>query len=134
METYIQHINWDDYLPFFKPHEFECNCTHKCGLQNMTKEHMDLLFKARKMVDHRGVIFDITSGSRCNYWNKHEGGSFASDHVTGEGSDIFVSGSRDRFLILKALIEVGFSRIGIGRTFLHAGSAARNDQEVCWLY
>jgi hypothetical protein len=128
-------INWADYFPYLQPHEFECNCTHKCGLQNMTKEHMDRLYAARMMVDKRGIKFDIISGSRCAPWNKHEGGSFRSDHLTGEGTDIFVPGSRHRFLILEALMKAGFRRIGIGHTFLHAGSSAgRNPQEVCWLY
>lgn len=127
-------INWEDYYPFLQPHEFECKCLNKCGLQNMTREHLELLYAARKMVDKEGIKFDIISGSRCAPHNKNEGGSFTSDHLTGEGSDIFTSGSRDRFFILEALIKVGFRRIGIGRTFLHAGNALRNPQGVCWLY
>ena len=41
-----------------------------------------------------------------------------SSHIKGLAVDISVKDSRQRFLILDALIAVGFSRIGIAGTFI----------------
>ena len=113
----------------FEPKEHECKCG--CGLQNMNRVHMDMLNQAR---DLAGIPFVITSGSRCSQHNKDEGGRDTSDHLTGEGSDVEVKTSQQRFLILRAAFVAGFRRIGIGKTFIHLGTNENNPQKVQWLY
>jgi hypothetical protein len=39
-----------------------------------------------------------------------------------------------RYAVLEALLNVGITRIGIGKTFIHAGMNPANPQEVTWLY
>jgi len=122
-------MNWDKYKPYFKPSEFVCKCG--CGLLLPNEEHLDMLFNARIIAD---IPFAIQSGTRCPLHNINEGGTTTSDHLTGEGTDIRCLASTTRMKILKALLAAGFNRIGIAKTFIHAGSNKRNPQDVSFLY
>ena len=121
-------MNWHTYR-YFTPDEFTCRCG--CGKNNMTQRHLDMLEKAREIA---GIPFKINSGSRCESHNVYVGGNENSEHLSGEGSDIRCILSNDRWLILYALIEAGFRRIGVGTTFIHAGSARHKPQDVIWKY
>tara|TARA_R110000850_G_scaffold32622_3_gene89829 strand:+ start:350 stop:673 length:324 start_codon:yes stop_codon:yes gene_type:complete len=57
-----------------------------------------------------------------------------SSHIKGLAVDISVKDSRQRFLILDALIAVGFSRIGIAGTFIHVDLDLDKSQNVIWTY
>jgi zinc D-Ala-D-Ala carboxypeptidase len=122
-------MNWDKYRPYFQATEFNCKCG--CFTNNMTEHHMDMLLEARIDAD---IIFKINSGSRCKNHNFFVGGSDHSDHLSGEGSDIKCYSSRERWKLITALLKAGFKRIGIARTFIHAGSSESNTQEVIWYY
>ena len=41
---------------------------------------------------------------------------------------------RTRFLVLDALLAVGFNRIGIADTFIHVDSDLDKSQNVIWTY
>jgi hypothetical protein len=47
------------------------------------------------------------------------GGVANSSHLTGWAADIRADSSNRRYLVLKGLIEAGFTRIGIGQNFIH---------------
>ena len=57
-----------------------------------------------------------------------------SSHIKGLAVDISVKDSRQRFLILDALIAVGFNRIGIAGTFIHVDLDLDKSQNVIWTY
>ena len=57
-----------------------------------------------------------------------------SSHIKGLAVDISVKDSRQRFLILDALIVVGFNRIGIAGTFIHVDLDLDKSQNVIWTY
>jgi hypothetical protein len=80
----------------------------------------------------------INSGCRCPEHNAAVGGSPTSSHLTDgrgcEAADIGVTGSRARYHVLRAAIAVGFTRIGIGRWFVHVDCDADKDPDVVWLY
>jgi len=57
-----------------------------------------------------------------------------SSHIKGLAVDIKAKDSRTRFLILDALIQVGFTRIGIADTFIHVDSDIDKPQNVIWTY
>ena len=57
-----------------------------------------------------------------------------SSHIKGLAVDISVKDSRQRFLILDALIAVGFNRIGIAGTFIHVDLDLDKSQNVVWTY
>ena len=102
----------------------------------MNEEFLLLLDKAREI---SGTPYRINSGVRTPYHNKYVGGKSNSAHLsTRQGGpcavDIAVKGSRDRFLILKGLIEAGCHRIGVAKTFIHADGAKDLDPQVTWVY
>lgn len=90
-----------------------------------------LLDQAREIA---GVPFAINSGIRSVERNAKAGGAPESAHLSGHAVDIHCPTSRHRFLIVRALIEVGFYRIGIGATFVHADTDPDKGQEVIWTY
>ena len=122
-------MNWEIYIPYFMAHEFNCKCM--CGLNNMTVPHMSKLFSARLMA---GIPFHIRSGSRCKLNNQLAGGEETSDHLTGQGSDIEALSGREKYIIITSLLAAGFTRIGVGPDYVHAGDAEHNPPEVIWPY
>ena len=115
-------------MAYFKKGEFACRC---CGVEIIDPAFLLQLTKARKIA---GVPFDIISGYRCPAHNAAVGSRPTSSHIKGLAADIRVMRSRSRFLILNALIKAGFTRIGIGKTFIHVDADATKDQNVTWLY
>lgn len=85
--------------------------------------------------DKAGVAFSINSGYRTQKHNDSLPHSKpGSSHVKGLAVDIAVSGSRNRYLILDALLSVGITRIGIGDNFIHADIDSDKAQKVVWGY
>ena len=78
--------------------------------------------------------FKITSGYRCEEHNIKVGGRVGSSHLKGLAADIGYNGSRERYLILNALMQVGINRIGIAKTFIHCDVDNLKDKSVIWLY
>ena len=99
---------------------------------NMDHKFLEKLDYAR---GNAGIPFKINSGYRTEYWNdKVIKARIGSSHKLGLAADIDCRGSRDRALIITALLEVGISRIGIGNTFIHCDVDNKKDQDVFWLY
>lgn len=71
----------------FDRREFACNCG--CGFDTVDAELLTLLEKIRV---YFGSPVRINSGCRCPDWNKKQGGSPKSQHLTGKAADIVVSG------------------------------------------
>ena len=92
---------------------------------------VQLLDEARSMA---GVPFVLTSGIRGEDRNREVGGVEKSAHTTGHAADISAESSRERFLIVDALLQCGGSRIGIGSDFVHVDTDESKPQEVIWLY
>jgi len=118
-----------DLTKNFDREEFVCKCG--CGLFNMNPDVIEDLQQFRTMIN-RPVI--ITSGSRCPYHNHVEGGTNSSAHLTGDAADIATANSKERYEVIQYFIEVGYRRIGIGKTFVHVDLNDPNPQDVIWLY
>lgn len=114
---------------FFKLTEFTCKCG--CGFNNMQHKFLQMLDHARKIA---GVPFKITSGCRCEKHNKHEGGKTTSSHLKGLAADIYVKNANHRFRITKALINAGFTRIGVATTLIHVDCDSSKIGNVMWKY
>ncbi|MDP2325751.1 MAG: D-Ala-D-Ala carboxypeptidase family metallohydrolase, partial [Gammaproteobacteria bacterium] len=56
----------------------------------------------------------------CPSYNKAIGGKSDSRHLRGLAADIFVASDSGRFALLRALLDHGFIRIGIGKSSIHA--------------
>jgi uncharacterized protein YcbK (DUF882 family) len=76
----------------------------------------------------------ITSGFRTESHNKKVGGVKSSSHLKGLAADIACLESRYRFEMIKALLEVGFKRIGVSGTFIHVDIDKNKSQNVIWTY
>lgn len=100
-------------------------------IEGLKPELVELLDKARGLA---GVPFALTSTLRDTEKNANVGGVKDSAHLKGLAVDIRVRNSAERFAIMKSLIEVGFKRIGVGKTFIHADIDKSKPQEVMWDY
>jgi uncharacterized protein YcbK (DUF882 family) len=71
--------------------------------------------------DLYGKSMIISSGCRCIKHNRTVGGATNSAHITGKAADILTPTGIDRYLIIKALIQAGFKRLGINfnKKFIH---------------
>lgn len=114
-------------LKYFKLSEFDdAPGTGK----NMKKDFLTKLDKARAIAD---VPFKITSGYRSKETNKRVGGVSTSSHLKGLAADISCKDSSTRQKIVNALIQAGFTRIGIADTFIHCDTD-KDKQDAIWLY
>jgi uncharacterized protein YcbK (DUF882 family) len=57
-----------------------------------------------------------------------------SSHIKGLAVDIRARDSRTRYLIIDALMHVGFNRIGIADTFIHVDDDKDKSSGVIWTY
>jgi hypothetical protein len=112
-------------MRYFDISEFDCPC---CGKNEMNKMFLQQLDEARHI---SGVPYVINSGYRCPKHNK-EVGSTSNNHTEGMAADIRATSNYERGRILKGLYKAGFTRIGIGETFIHVDSM--NKVESCWRY
>jgi len=80
----------------------------------------------------RSLIYN--SGFRCGECNKKAGGVKDSSHLRGKAVDIKCNNSGERFALVKAALEHGFKRIGIGKTIVHLDVDGSLPQKVAWLY
>lgn len=116
---------------YFNESEFHCKCDRHHEIQVVDERLAWMLDLAR---DRAGLPFVIDSGYRCVAHNAEVGGVAASSHLKGLAADIHVGNARARYIILKALLSIGFSRVGIGRDFIHADIDDTKSLGVAWLY
>jgi len=114
-------------LRHFSISDFDCPC---CGENNMDPAFLNMLDNARSRA---GVWFVVNSGYRCPKHNAEVYGTKTSSHQIGVAADIKCTNSRDRFLMIEALIHVGFKRIKPAPRFIHVDFDLMKDQEVMWL-
>lgn len=115
-------------LNYFTIDEFKCPCCGKADMNKVFLKHLDIA---------RGVAetpFFITSGYRCKKHNEEIGGSPNSSHMKGLAADIKATTSTERYKIIKALLNTGFTRIGVGKDFIHVDMDKDKVQEVIWTY
>ncbi len=125
-------------MSHFTDDEFLCRCGRpECDAPTKPSRLLRLyLDRMREMYDAPIVV---NSGNRCAFWNEHEGGVAGSEHERAEGcegADVRCLGSRERWKMLDAARQAGFTRVGIGKTFLHVGVGTRESDalNVIWLY
>ena len=117
-------------LTYFTITEFDSPDEVGSGYR-MNKDFIRRLDTARGIA---GIPFKINSGYRTAAHNEKVGGRVGSSHKKGLAADIGYYGSRERYLILNALMQVGINRIGIAKTFIHCDVDKIKDEDVIWLY
>lgn len=104
----------------------------------MDPDFLSMLDEAR---DCAGIPFIISRGGgfRTVEYNRkliQDGlpASKNSSHLLGLAADIYVTDSQARYIILDALQEVGFTRLGIASTFIHTDLDLNKPQHRIWVY
>ena len=117
-------------LKHFKLSEFDSPDLPGSG-ENMSKDFLKLLDKARSKAD---TPFKINSGYRTPPHNSKVGGKSSSSHLVGKAADIHCTDDALRSKIVEALLEVGFHRIGIAKTFIHVDDDENKNPNRIWVY
>jgi len=117
-------------MKYFKISEFDSPDAPGSG-ENMQESTLDMLDECREIAD---IPFIITSGYRTKEHNSKVGGVNGSSHTKGLAVDISVRNGADRFKVITAALEVGFSRIGISGNFIHLDNDDEKAQNVIWPY
>ena len=118
-------------MMYFKPREFRCRCGEcEMGLVNMDERVIQKLDLARSIAK---TPFSVRSAVRCPAHNIAVGGVENSAHLAGNAVDIACKDSSKRFLIIEALIRVGFNRIGVYDTFIHVDNDETKPARVIWI-
>jgi len=120
---------------YFKSKEFDSPDVKGSGAL-MDETFIDMIIDARSRAN---IPFKINSGYRTQEYNKSllERGYKASknsSHLKGLAADIHCTDSRSRFIIITALIDAGFSRIGIAKSFIHVDCDIDKPLNVIWTY
>lgn len=103
-----------EYKPkHFSEHEFQ---KVSCSIADLDPSSLRRLDAAR---DVAGIPFIITSAYRSKEHELAQGRSGNSAHTRGRAFDIACSTDRERAIIVRAAVKVGFTRIGIAHSFIH---------------
>lgn len=97
----------------FDDSEFQCPCG--CGRKDISPV---LVKHLQNLRDTIGIPINITSGVRCEAYNKQIGGYKDSPHIRGQAADIQAKGYSPVSLALKAKFIEGI-RIGIYPNHTH---------------
>jgi zinc D-Ala-D-Ala carboxypeptidase len=114
------------YLKYFKLSDFDCQET---GENSMSEE---LLLKLDKLREACGFPFIITSGYRSPSHSIEAAKTSPGTHTKGIAVDIRVRGGAERYLITKHAMAMGFTGIGIAKSFVHVD--IRTTAPVVWSY
>lgn len=105
------------YTPvYFKQSEF-ARCNPPCKLSDMSEDLMRKLDEARALCD---LPFIVNSAYRSKEYERSRGRKGTSSHCKGMAVDLMCASSHLRQLMVSALIHVGFKRLGVYPTFIHA--------------
>ena len=81
-----------------------------------------------------GCPFKITCSFRSRAWDLSKGRSGTGAHPQGYAVDVEARTDHRRFLILRAAILCGWTRIGVAKTYIHLDNAPGLTRQVVWTY
>ena len=111
---------------YFTRDEFKCSET---GNNDIQDEFIHALDKLRESC---GFPFTITSGYRDPSHSVEAKKEKVGQHTLGIAADIAVSGGSQRFMIVSKALELGFSGIGVAKSFVHVD--IRTSDPMLWCY
>jgi zinc D-Ala-D-Ala carboxypeptidase len=111
---------------YFTRKEFDCQQTGENEMQDEFIHSLDAL-------RHEcGFSFRITSGYRSPSHSIEARKATPGTHAQGIAADIGTTDGSERYIIVKNAMEMGFSGIGIHKTFVHVDT--RTTTPVVWTY
>lgn len=122
-------------LRYFKLSEFDSPLEKGSG-KNMDLCFLEMLDNARGFA---GVPFKINSGFRVpadtqRLINQGYKAVKDSPHLKGYAADIRAENSTMRYKIITACLKAGFTRMGIGKNFIHVDNDPDKAQHLIWHY
>ena len=114
------------YYKYFKIEDFACQETGKNHISEGFVHRLDELREAC------GFPFIVTSGYRDTTHSAERHKDKGGWHTKGLAADIRIYHAEDRFKIVQKAIEMGFTGIGIAKTFVHVD--VRDTTPVIWSY
>ena len=111
---------------YFKIEDFDCQET---GENQMSPEFLNMLDILR---ENAGFPFVITSGYRSPNHSIEAKKEKAGTHAQGIAADIKVNSGAERMIIVKEALALGFTGIGVAKTFIHVD--IRKTTPVVWTY
>jgi len=111
---------------YFKLEDFNC--------QETTENKMDenFIHKLDQLREACGFPFYITSGYRSPKHSIEKRKKFPGQHCQGIAADIAVTGGAQRMEIIKHAAALGFTGIGVAKTFVHVDT--RTSTPMAWCY
>jgi len=115
---------------YFKLEDFNCQET---GDNEMDVEFIHKLDQLREAC---GFPFIITSGFRSKDHSIEKKKEKAGTHAQGIAADIRARNGNERYKIVQEAIKLGFTGVGIARTFIHVDSriVGADKAPVMWCY
>lgn len=122
--------DWTKYSPYFSKAEFDCKHT---GQNDMKPAFMDKLLELRKRYNKP---MQITSGYRSpQHPIEAKKGHSNGEHTKGMCADVGTPDGHVRFELVKLALELGFTRIGVAKGFVHLGLGGEGlPNNVIWDY
>lgn len=115
---------------YFSESEFRA-CSPACSLQDMQQHTITKLDAARELA---GIPFVLNSAYRSPVYERRKGRSGTGGHPHGCAVDIRCNTSTNRMKIIRACMQVGFRRFGIGKNYVHVDDDPAQVQDVIWHY
>ena len=113
-------------MKYFDITEFDCQET---GENEMNEQFLEMLDVLR---ENCGFPFVITSGYRSIEHSIEQRKTKGGTHTQGIASDIKITDSKKRMIIVTEALRLGFTGIGIADTFIHVD--IRETTPVMWTY
>lgn len=113
-------------LKYFKISDFDCQETGENGMKE------EFLVKLDTLREACGFPFIITSGYRSPKHSIEARKIKPGMHSTGLAADIRIGNGVDRYTIVQKALELGFTGIGVAKTFIHVD--IRDTTPVVWSY
>lgn len=112
----------------FSEDEMKCPC---CNVCTMDQYFMDKLERYRAGL---GFPLKVNSGYRCAKHNEEIGGASSSRHLVGRAADIcwIDKTATQKYHMVMQAKAVGFTGIGIAKTFIHVDNRATG--KALWMY
>ena len=117
-------------MKYFSEVEFN-RCVPSCSMRDMDNDFLLLLDRVRESC---GIPLILNCAYRSKEWDISKGRNGNSSHCRGKAVDIRCNNSATAFKIVKAAMDNGISRIGIGNGYVHIDSDSSLPQNVIWNY
>ncbi len=110
----------------YEREDFACKCG--CGVNYIMPEVIDL---CNEIFKETGRYFNVNSGFRCKL-HPESVKNPTSSHMLGLAVDLAVEDIEGRYLLIRALMDLGVKRIGYYDTFIHLDLDKVKKQDIIW--